>query len=207
MRSKKLIEARAPPLSRSVSPGPPVGETRRTVKAFHGRGLHFQSSSDSSSSSSRNSSSSSSSSSSTSCVDSTSKGSVLTTFRSAPHSSQLRVSPSSTSSSSTSIVPSHTGHVTIALPPEILRYDSFACLQVQFLEVSGINTPVPYLPHLEAVGPSGIAQTGLRRSAWRLPASRRYGPHNAGIKGRCPGSTMDGLGEGVHSRKRREPRL
>src|SRR5579885_2024624 len=70
------------------------------------------------SSSSSDSTQSSSSSSSSSSADSSSRGSVPTTFRSAPHSSQLIESPSSTSSSSTSIAPSQTGHVTmIALLP------------------------------------------------------------------------------------------
>src|SRR5688500_14492953 len=58
--------------------------------------------------------SSSSSSSSASSADSNSNGAVPATFRTAPHSSQLMLSPSSTSSSSTSILPSHTGHSTIA---------------------------------------------------------------------------------------------
>ena len=46
-----------------------------------------------------------------------SKGPVLTTLRSAPHSSQLSESPSSTSSSSTSILPWHTGQGTIVCLP------------------------------------------------------------------------------------------
>src|SRR5262249_49531653 len=75
---------------------------------------YFQSSSASSSSSTYSSSSSSSNSS----ADSISRGSVPTTFKSAPHSSQLRESPSSTSSSSTSIWPSHTGQDTIASSPK-----------------------------------------------------------------------------------------
>src|SRR5437899_2220785 len=92
-----------------------------------------QSSSDSSSSSSTKPSSSSSSSSASS-ADANSKGSVLTTLKSAPHSSQLIESPSSTSSSSTSILPSQAGHVTIRIaPPEyftVIRYSS--ALQPQF---------------------------------------------------------------------------
>src|SRR6185369_7976216 len=75
---------------------------------------YFQSSSASSSSSTYSSSSSSSNSS----ADSISSGSVPTTFKSAPHSSQLRESPSSTSSSSTSIWPSHTGQDTITSSPK-----------------------------------------------------------------------------------------
>src|ERR1035437_4342973 len=95
---------------------------------------YFQSSSDSSSSSSSSTSpSSSSSSSSSSSADSSSRGLVLTTLRSAPHSSQLTVSPSSTSSSSTSIAPSHTGQVTMNNSSKILLlYDTFPLLQLRF---------------------------------------------------------------------------
>src|SRR5580704_14573599 len=99
---------------------PPIFDAARTQSVSFMRNAYFQSSSASSSSPSSTRLSSSSSSSSSSSADSSSRGPVLNTFRAAPHTSQLIVSPSSTSSSSTSIAPSHTGHVTIEIPPEIL---------------------------------------------------------------------------------------
>src|SRR5579864_3193340 len=91
----------------------------KNVRQERGSG-YFQSSSSSSSSSE-----SSSSSSSRLSADSSSKGFLPTTLRSAPHSSQLNESPSSTSSSSTSIEPSHTGQFTIKAPSVYSLYQNF----------------------------------------------------------------------------------